>query len=128
MVGVAETAGIVVVTMAIIHGLLKLVDHLIDSKRNDKRTELDEKTIEVLSRVDERLSDDDNCGLNEQQNQELHELYVSHSRVDVDGTPLWYVPRSWAESQKELAVQLQNISSLNYKMLGIIERLEKRME
>jgi chromosome segregation ATPase len=128
MVGVAETAGIVVVTMAIIHGLLKLVDHLLETKRNEKRAELDERLIEALTKAEEKLDASENCGLTEGQAQELRELHAWHSRVDGDGTPLWYVPRSWAETQKEIADKLQSMTNINYKMLNIIERLERRLE
>jgi len=41
---------------------------------------------------------------------------------------MWYVPRSWAESQDKLAEKIQMISQTQLQVLGIIERLERRIE
>jgi len=110
--GPAETTGIVIITVAIIQGLLKLTEHLIN-KHADVADELkDDKILSVLS----------------VQSQQLKDLHDSHSRVDADGIPLWYVPRSWMEAQKQIVDRLQKITETEYKMLGIIERLERRLD
>ncbi len=127
MVGAAETAGIVIITMATIQGLFKLLTHLIDKQERCRKQEREEKIIEVFVKVEEKLDTLGDCGLTEQQASELHELHVLHDRFDADGSPIWYVPRSWAETQKEIVDKLQNLANINYKMLGIIERLEQRL-
>lgn len=43
--------------------------------------------------------------------QMLHDLYVSHSRVDVDGIPIWYVPRKLLSDQNEGNRKLGEIHS-----------------
>jgi hypothetical protein len=120
--GPAETTGIVIITVAIIQGLLKLVEHLIN-KYSDKD---EENTVdEILKKV---IEIEDKCGLNEVQAGQLKDLYDSHSRRDADGIPLWYVPRSWMTTQKDIIDRLQEMQATDFKMLGIIERLERRLE
>lgn len=124
--GPAETTGIVVITVAIIHGLVGLVKYLL--KQNEEKTEktASQEIIKSLNTIEKKIGAD--CGLNELQSSQLKELYDLHSRVDPDGVPLWYVPRGWAETQKDIVERLQKITEIEYKMLGIIERLERRLE
>lgn len=131
--GPAETAGIVVITVAVTQGLINLVKYLIDKRQEEqaKKAEQeliknDEKIIDMLDEIKAKVGTD--CGLNELQSSQLRELYDLHSRVDPDGVPLWYVPRGWAETQKDIVERLQKITETEYKMLGIIERLERRLE
>ena len=128
MVGIAETAGTVVITMAILQGLFKLIGHLIDRTKEERDSEREERIIEALTKIEEKFGNKFGCGLNEKQSSQLNELYVLHTRVDRDGTPLWYFPRSWAETQKEIVDKLQSMANINYKMRAIIEGLEKRIE
>jgi hypothetical protein len=124
--GPGETAGIVIVTVAVIQGSLKLVEHLV-SKYNDRQEEAKlEKIAETLAVVQDKIGNE--CGLNEIQSQQLKDLHDMHSHRDKDGVPLWFVPRSWADTQKELVDRLQKITEIEFKILGIIERLERRLE
>jgi len=111
-VGPAETTALVIAIVAVIEGLMSLVKHLIN--RGDKN-EQDVKIEKILNGV---LST----------KEKVFHLYDMHSRFDSDGTPMWYVPRSWAESQDKLAEKIQMISQTQLQVLGIIERLERRIE
>lgn len=60
-------------------------------------------------------------------------LLDMHAKFDEDGTPLWYVPRSWQntqdkiiESQNRLIEVMRGIASTNEKVAATLERLERR--
>ena len=124
--GAAETAGIVVVTVAIIQGLLKLSEHLVNKYLDRKEEVAEEKILDRLEAVESKIGTD--CGLNEMQSMQLRQLHDVLLRVDADGVPLSYIPRSWMETQKEIVDKIQKMTQTEYKMLGIIERLERRLE
>jgi hypothetical protein len=112
MMGVAETTGLVVIVVAVIEGLMSLVKYLIN--KNDQN-EKDEKLGRILREtfiIKEKV---------------LH-LHGMHAMFDSDGTPMWYVPRSWTETQDRMADRLQDMQQTQLQVLGIIERLERRME
>lgn len=64
----------------------------------------------------------------EEQHDWLRVLYQQHSKVDADGIPLWYVPRSFIETQKEIVSILLNISSQMDKSTYVLDSLLKRIE
>lgn len=124
--GAGETAGIVVVTVAIIQGLLKLGEHLINKYTETKNEKNHDKVIDALEDICQKINVQ--CGLNELQSQQLKELHDWHSPRDADGVPLWYVPRSWTATQQEIVNRIQRITEIEFKILSIIERLERRLE
>ena len=103
---------VVGITVALIEGGIGLIKFLVNKLKKDKD---DDKINLVLKRL-ERINDNTAKTLD------------MHNRYDADGTPLWYVPRSWADTQKDVVDQLRIITETNMKMLGIIERLERRLE
>lgn len=103
---------VVGITVALIEGGIGLIKFLV----NKIKKEEDAIARESLSRKVDRIAKD------------TASMLDMHSRYDSDGTPLWYVPRSWSETQKEIVDQLRIITETNMKMLGIIERLERRLE
>jgi len=122
-VGPAETAGIVVITVAIIQGLVGLVRHLIDkNKEGRENSQVDEIQAAIQELKDRPF------GLTSEEKTWFRVLYEMHVKYDSDGSPLWYVPRSWSETQKEIADKLSNVSETQNKTLVIIERLERRIE
>ena len=54
---------------------------------------------------------------------ELHSLC---SKVDIEGTPLIYTPRSLAVTQKETLNLLQEVSHTQERIADILDRIEKR--
>lgn len=73
-----------------------------------------------------KFADRDKNYLSDEQTNQLKTLYDLHSHYDMDGVPLWYVPRSWAATQKDIVAELRILSEIQKKTLDIIERLEKR--
>lgn len=123
MAGMTEIAGIVAITMATIQGLFKLVEHYVSDKDSGKI----DKVHESLIRLEEKFEQKDVC-LTDKQASQLNELHALHSRVDSNGTPLWYVPRSWADTQRELADKLQKITEVQFKTLMLLENIAKHLE
>lgn len=121
-----ETTGIVIITVAVIQGLIKLAEHVV-SKYSEKKAAAEEQAI--LHKLDNlSIKVGTSCGLNESQSQQLQLIHDTLTRVDADGVPLTYLPRSWMVTQKEIVDKMQDIVQTEYKMLGIIERLERRLE
>jgi len=121
----AQTAGIVIVTVAIVQGLIGLVKYIIN-KQKESKEEISQGHIEdKLDIISEKLN---NTCLTDVERDQLKSLYDMHARYDGNGVPMWYVPRSWADINKEMAEKLQTIGEVQLKMLVIIERLERRIE
>ena len=84
--------------------------------------------IGIIKMLIDKFVDKDRNYLTEEQTMHLKNLYDLHTHYDMDGVPLWYVPRSWAETQKEIADKLCMLSETQNKTLDIIERLERRLD
>ena len=54
----------------------------------------------------------------------LHEL---HEKCDTDGTPLVYVPRSWAEIQREMQHIMTKIVTDQKRIADILERIDDKL-
>ena len=54
--------------------------------------------------------------------------YKVISRQDSDGTPLVYVPRSWAETQKQMQQIMTQIVNDQRRIADILDRIEKKLE
>ena len=93
-----------VAVIAITMGLLKVIEMLI-SKKSSK---------------DSCLSQEERSWL-----QGLHEL---HERCDSDGTPLVYVPRSWAEIQRNMQHIMTKIVNDQRRIADILERIDKKLD
>ena len=55
-------------------------------------------------------------------------IYDMHNRYDADGTPIWYVPRSWVSTQKEILEAVQSISHTQEKLAEMMERMGNTMD
>ena len=53
-------------------------------------------------------------------------IFEMHDAKDGDGVYSWYVPRSWADTQKDIVTILQNISSSQEIIAATLERMERR--
>ena len=110
-----ETAALVAIigiTVALIEGGIGLIKFLVTKLKKDGEVKVQDIILQKIEKIGEETS----------------KTLDMHSRYDADGTPLWYVPRSWAETQKEITNRLHVITEMNMKMLVIIERLERRIE
>ena len=54
----------------------------------------------------------------------LHDL---HEKCDTDGTPLVYVPRSWAEIQKDMQHIMTKIVTDQRRIADILERIDTKL-
>jgi len=58
----------------------------------------------------------------------IQHTYKVISRQDSDGTPLVYVPRSWAETQKEMQQIMTQIVNDQRRIADILDRIDKKLE
>ena len=58
----------------------------------------------------------------------IQHTYKVVSRQDSDGTPLVYVPRSWAETQKDMQQIMIQIVNDQRRIADILDRIEKKLE
>jgi len=93
-----------VAVIAITMGLIKVIEMLI-AKTSNKNSVL---TSEERSWL-----------------QGLHEV---HEKCDTDGTPLVYVPRSWAEIQRNMQHVMTKIVNDQRRIADILERIDKKLD
>ncbi len=110
--GIGETTALVAALVFVIEGLMGLIKYLV--ARGSKGEE-DDKMSRLLSDV----------GVIKEKTIRLDDM---HYKFDDNGTPMWYVPRAWNDTQDKIVERLENISQIEFKMLGIIERIERRLE
>lgn len=70
-------------------------------------------------------------GLTDREHNALIRLDEAHAKYDSDGTPLWYVPRSWMETQgqmtKTLSKMTETLTTISGTQKAIVRTLD-RME
>ena len=89
--------------VAIVLGLGKVIEILILKAVPQKSVLMDDER-DWLKRTDELLS-----------------------KSDVDGTPLVYVPRSWAEIQKDMQQVMIKIVNDQRRIADILDRIDKKL-
>lgn len=109
--GVGETTGIVFIVVLVLQGLFKVIEKLIEKKKNGNVSNQD-----LLDAFNSRK-----CGLNIRQSEQLTKICNLTKELDEGGTPLIYVPRSLSETQKETVVLLR-------ETVNLIEQMYKKME
>jgi len=93
-----------VAIIAITMGLIKVIEMLI-SKTSNKNSVLTSEERGWL--------------------QGLHEV---HEKCDSDGTPLVYVPRSWAEIQRNMQHVMTKIVNDQRRIADILERIDQKLD
>jgi len=78
--------------------------------------------ILILKFVPEKSS------LTDDERSKLNYIYGVNKEKDHDGIPLVYVPRSWAETQKDMKDVMQRIVNDQTRIADILERIEKKLE
>ncbi len=79
---------------------------------------------------------DNNC-ISKQEKAELlrysRELFNMHNKFDADGVPIWYVPRSWADTQGHILETVHEVAHIQEKLadtmercVGILDRIDRR--
>ena len=90
--------------VGVVMGLIKIVERLIEPMVSKKSS------------------------LTAKEHEWIYELYKMHARYDDDGLPLWYVPRSWAESQKEIVQALRTVAEDQRRIAEVLDKLDQRYE
>jgi hypothetical protein len=65
------------------------------------------------------------CVLSRDEHAWLEDLWKQHQRCDVDGTPLWYVPRSLVNNQREMQRAISDNTSKVNALTDSVQRLER---
>lgn len=60
--------------------------------------------------------------------EKVEKLYEQHNHFDQDGVPMWYVPRSWANTQKEIVTTQNTIAFTLQTISNTLSQLEKVLE
>ena len=82
------------------------------------------KTASAIALVSKRLKEiEDN---QERIDQTCTTTLEMHQHYDGDGTPLWYIPRSWAATQVKIVDICQEISQAQVSIASCLERMERR--
>ena len=58
----------------------------------------------------------------------LQGLHDINEKCDSDGTPLVYVPRSWAEIQRNMQQIMTKIVNDQRRIADILERIDKKLD
>jgi hypothetical protein len=70
-------------------------------------------------------------GLTDAEHNALIRLDEAHAKYDIDGTPLWYIPRSWMDTQgqitKTLSKMTETLTTISGTQKAIVRTLD-RME
>ena len=109
--GVVSGAAILVILMQAVSAMA--------ARRQDQRTS---EAIEELTQVmkDEAKSQSETLEI-------CRRVYDMHNHMDDDGVPLWYVPRSWSNTQEKIIEICQQISNSQVLLVQAIDRLEQRL-
>ena len=105
--------------VAAIVALVRLAERLLDvavQKRNGKKKSLAPAPAGGCR------------GLTAEEHAALMRLDEMHDKHDQDGTPLWYVPRSWATMLVEITKTQSTIAARLKDMVKTQERLNTRIE
>ena len=83
--------------------------------------------IKVIEMLISKTSSKNSILTNEERGwlQGLHEL---HEKCDTDRTPLVYVPRSWAEIQRNMQNIMTKIVNDQRRIADILERIDKKLD
>jgi hypothetical protein len=128
----ADTAILVtLVTLSV--SMAKIIEVLVRKISPSRKKTLSEDEFEKIKGIDYKLRNihtqiNDKPTLSDDQNTMLQDLHNWHNKTDADGIPLWYVPRSFIESQKEIVEVLSEISSHQERTTFLLEALLKRIE
>jgi len=109
--------------------LTKIIDFLV-KKVLPKGKSLSEGETAKLDEVHTKVNYifDKKSMLSPEERQWIHDLYILHSKTDPDGIPLFYVPRSFIDTQKEIVNVLSSIYSHQEKETYILENVLKKLE
>mgnify|MGYP003627614210 CR=1 FL=1 len=83
--------------------------------------------LKVIEMLITKSSSKGSC-LGQDERNWLQGLHEVHERCDADGTPLVYVPRSWAEIQRDMQRVMTKIVTDQKRIADILERIDKKLD
>jgi len=128
----ATLIGVFTLLITLSISLSKVIEILIKKLIPQKKT-LSEDEFNKLKDIYKLLESlikktEENTKNIEKQQEWVKTLYQQHSKLDPDGIPLWYMPRSFIETQKEIVSILTSISSQMNKFIYILDNLLKGLD
>jgi hypothetical protein len=122
----------IVIGVALI--LIKIMDYFLSKAKSKENEDLKQVVYSARSSIQEDISK-----LKESTNDKITKVSarVEHveattkgtldvvQKTDSDGTPLCYVPRSWADTQEKIVEALDNISTSQVIIAKTLENIEK---
>ena len=119
-------AGLVAAVVALVELVKYLVTRLIPMKQvipKEDEEKRDATRLNVQALVEEMPKLKDSLSA---LTTTVDKLWEVHDRRDQDGVPVWYVPRSWAETQEKVMEVLRDVSNTVRRSVEILERIERR--
>jgi hypothetical protein len=119
-------AGLVTAVVALVELVKYLITRFIPPKQHlheDDQEKRDATRLNVQKITDELPKFFDSLNRTAQL---VVKLWEVHDRRDQDGVPVWYVPRSWAETQEKVVENLRQVAELTRRSLELLERIERR--
>lgn len=103
--------------------VFKVVDYII-KRRND--SVLLEKFDALIALLNDKFSRSYDMAAGTQT--VVHKLWDMHNKVDDNGAPLWYMPRSWYASQEKIVNAMQQIANTQNNIAKTLDRMEQRQD
>ncbi len=127
-----ETMAFVAGAIALGTILAKIIDFLVRKITTKDKVLSDAETLKFediyLKMISVHSKIENDTLLTEDEHRWMQELHHQHSKTDKDGIPLWYVPRSFIDSQREIVDILNNIYSHQEKSTYVLESVLKKLE
>lgn len=108
-----EIGGIFGVCYLLVQGIIEIAKFAIGRRMNGKKAEQPGPECKAI--------------FPEDQKRQLKFLHDIHDRFDDDGSPLWYVPRSWAVNQAKIIELLTTISVNQENLVKAIDKLIEKI-
>jgi hypothetical protein len=69
-----------------------------------------------------------NGSLSKEERGWLQDLWKQHQKFDTNGTPLWYVPRSWMDRQDDILKLTNKSIRIQERIDDTLKRIERRLQ
>jgi len=132
------SVGLVIAIVSIVYFIIRIVDYLIRKKNDkeimnklsglDRRLELVDKQLLVSQNNHANIIEKENTVLTkiETIDKTVSKTWDLHDTYDNDGVPIWWIPRSWNETQEKVVEICREISETQRAIAGTLERIENK--
>ena len=97
--------------------ILKIIDYMVRRKMDGRVA-----AAIVNLKEDHEMDHAVLCDMNERGKK----LWSMHDRYDEDGSPMWYIPRSWNQQNIEIAKILNQVVTTQLDIVKTLERMETK--